>query len=93
MTPFLSHPAFYNRVIRLSADEQQDPRAVLQEFLSECPLAECRQLLWQMVETALQADYTLYDKAAERHRLLWFYRWVEKVLEAGWLLTSPPGQQ
>lgn len=89
MTPFQSHPAFYNRAIRLSAEEQQDPRGVLQEFLSECPLAECRQLLWQMTETALQADHTLYDEAAERHRLLWFYQQVEKALEAGWLLAHP----
>lgn len=88
MTPFQNHPAFYNQPIRLAPEEQQDPRTVLQEFLSECPLAECRQLLWQMVEIALQADHTLYDGAEERHRLLWFYQQVEKVLEAGWLLST-----
>jgi len=49
MTPFQNHPAFYNQPIRLNAAEQQAPRTVLQEFLSECPLADRRQLLWQMV--------------------------------------------
>jgi len=89
MTPFTLHPEFYDRPIRLDATEQKYPLTVLREFFDECPLGQVRQTLWQMVETALQADHTLYDKAPDRHHLLWFYRSAEAVLEAGWLLSRP----
>jgi hypothetical protein len=88
MNHFQDYPAFYNQPIRLSAEEKAKPLEVLREFFEICHLSEPRQLLWNMVETALKADYTLYDQAEERSRLLWFYRELEMVLEAGLLLSQ-----
>lgn len=87
MNPFQSHPDFYNRPIRLSPEETE-PLEVLQSFFQNCPLAEVRRILWQMVETSLVVPYSVFDEAGHRQTLLWFYRELETVLEAGWLLCE-----
>lgn len=88
MNHFTHHPAFYNQPIRLSAEEQAQPLAVIKEFFEVCPLSQGRQLLWHMAENALRADYTLYDSAKERSQLLWFYRELERTMEACVVLAN-----
>lgn len=88
MTPFETHPAFYNRPIRLSAEEKAAPLEVLQDFFQTCPLATLRRLLWQTVEAALALPHSVYDEATERQHLLWLYRELETALEAAALLCE-----
>jgi len=87
MTPFTLHPAFYNQPIPLTSDEKAAPREVLLDFFQNCPFSEIRRLLWQSVEAALALPHSAFDEAAERQSLLWFYRSVEEVLEAAYLLS------
>lgn len=86
MTPFILHPGFYNQPIRLTQNEKAAPHEVLQDFFQNCSLSEMRRLLWLSVEAALVRPHSTFDDAAERQSLLWFYRSVEEVLEATWLL-------
>lgn len=88
MTPFETHPAFYNRPIRLSTEETATPLQVLQDFFQNCPLGETRRLLWQVVEAALALPDSAFDDASERRTLLWLYRELERVLEAALLLSE-----
>jgi len=41
-----------------------------------------------MVETSLALPHSVFDEAGERRWLLWFYRELEKKLEAGWLFDQ-----
>ena len=84
---FTAH-ALFNQPIRLSAEEQARPLEVLREFFQNCHLGEVRQTLWQAVENALCANYTIYDTSDQRSHLLWFYRELERTLEAGLLLCK-----
>lgn len=88
MEPFSLHPAFYNRPIRLGAEETTDPQQVLQDFFQTCPLAEIRRVLAQTIEAALSLPYSPFDAAGERQSLLWLHRHIEEVLEAAWLLSA-----
>lgn len=88
MNLFQSHPDFYNQLIRLSEEEKAEPHEVLHNFFQNCPFAVIRQTLWSMVETSLAVPYSVYDNAGERQTLLWFYRELETVLEAAFLLSK-----
>jgi len=88
MTPLETQPAFHNQLIRLTEEEKANPLEVLHEFFETRSLQEARETLWEMVETALIADHTRYDKAEHRHHLLWFYRALETLVEAGYCLVS-----
>jgi hypothetical protein len=87
MSHFQSHPDFYNHPIRLGKEQKTAPLEILRDFFDNCPLSTLRQTLWNMVETSLAVPYSVYDTAGERQYLLWFYRELETVLEAGWLLS------
>lgn len=88
MNHFQSHPDFYNHPIRLSEEDKAGPLEILQDFFQNCPLSDVRQLLWHMVETSLAVPDCVFDSASERQTLLWFYRELETVLEAGWVLCE-----
>lgn len=88
MNYFQTHPAFYNEPIRLSEEEKGEPLETLRSFFENCPLSQIRQLLWHMVETSLAVPYSVFDHATERQTLLWFYRELERALEAGLLLCQ-----
>jgi len=93
MNHFQSHPVLFNQLIRLSEEQKAAPLETLRDFYDNCPLSQQRQLLWRLVETALAVPYSVFDNAAERQTLLWFYREFETVLEAGWLLCQKDRNQ
>jgi hypothetical protein len=41
-----------------------------------------------MLETSLTVRYSIYDDARERSHLFWFYRELETMIEASYLLCS-----
>lgn len=88
MIPFSLHPHFYDRPIRLSAEEQADPRAVLRDFFTLNRLHELRAMLWQWMQAGLSAPDTAFDSALERQNLLGMYEDLERVLEAAFLLSQ-----
>jgi hypothetical protein len=87
MTPFELHPRFYNQPIRLSKEEQAEPLEILQDFFQTTPFPDIRRLLWQLVETSLCVPHSVWDDASDRQTLLWFYRELERSLEAARLLA------
>lgn len=91
MNPYPQHPDFYNQPIRLSAAQQAAPLETLREFFDACPLSDVRDTLWNVVELSLARPHSVYDEATHRQTLLWFYRQLEMVLEAGWLLCREQG--
>lgn len=88
MIPFSLHPDFYDRPIRLSAEEQTDLIPLLQGFFFCFPLSELRTTLWQMLQASLSAPDTVFDDALERQNLLGLYEELERALEAAFLLSQ-----
>lgn len=90
MNHFEQHSSFYNSIIRLSEEEKANPLEVFQRFFRICDLPNARKTLLDMYENALTVDCTIFDQGQERHHLLWFYRSLESMLEAGQLLCQQP---
>lgn len=88
MNHFQHHPDFYNRPIHLSLEEQANPLEILQDFFFCNPLADVRELLWNMVANSLCVPDSVFDDAGQRQSLMALYRDIERVLEAALLLSG-----
>jgi hypothetical protein len=88
MSQFDNHPEFYDQPIRLSEEQKMEPFSVLQVFFQNCHLHEVRKMLWKMLECSLTIRYSVYDEAADRSQLLWFYREIETMAEAAFVLCQ-----
>jgi hypothetical protein len=88
MSPFQNNPEFYDRPIRLTEQQKEQPLEVIRSFFQNCHLHELRRVLWKMLETSLTVRNSVYDDATERSQLLWFYRELETMLEASFLLCE-----
>lgn len=88
MNQFQNHPDFYDKPIRLSEEQNAQPLGVLRQFFQNCHLHEIRKTLWKMLETSLTVRYSIFDDAAERSHLFWFYRELETMIEASFLLCD-----
>ena len=88
MNQFQNHPEFYDHPIRLTVEQQAKPLEVLRDFFQNCHLHEVRKTIWKMLETSLTIRNSVYDDAAERSHLFWFYRELETMIEASLLLCE-----
>ena len=88
-----NHRVPCNQPGRLSGEDKANLLSIIHDFFENRTLYEIKKTLWEMVETALIADYTRYDKADQRHHLLWFYRELETMVEASQLLYQKDVQK
>jgi hypothetical protein len=88
MNPFISHPDFYNQPIHLDRGEKNSPVEVMEDFFDSYCLYEVRQVLWDMVQTAVTTDNYLFSDFDRRDFLFLFYEKLEKLLEASFLLAG-----
>lgn len=72
----------------LTEEEKEEPLGVILSFLRTWKLSSLRQILWDMLECALIADDINCNDANQRKHMLWFYRSLESVLEAGWIIVD-----
>lgn len=95
MTHFTLHPQFYNRPIRLSEEEQDDPQDVLHGFFINNPLSAIRETLWKMMEACIGTpDELAFETPENRENLLLFYDELEQALEAALLVNEQwPGRK
>ncbi len=86
MHHFRQHIDFYNQPIRLTEEQQQKPTLVIREFFKNLHLVEVRQKLWDWLETAIAAEYGLFEEATDRSGLIQFYSQLEELVEAAYLI-------
>lgn len=88
MSHFFDHKEFYNKPIFLAPEEVASPVLVFEDFFSDYNLCETRDLISQIKETCLTADYGPFRDADNRSRLLVDLKRIEKIMEASYLLCQ-----
>jgi hypothetical protein len=83
-----NHSEQSNRPLKLSPEQVEKPISVLRNFFQDAHLPEIRETLWKLVESVLSAKNAGFDEAEERSHLLWFYRELEIMIEAAFLLCE-----
>jgi len=87
----MNHPENHpdnDRPIKLTPEQIEKPISVLRNFFQDSHLPEIRTMLWKIVERLLAIKNAGFDEAEERSHLLWFYRELEIMIEAAFVLCE-----
>ncbi|HEX9503230.1 MAG TPA: hypothetical protein VF974_02810 [Patescibacteria group bacterium] len=77
-----------NLLIRLSAEQISHPYGVLEDLCSAFRLGQLRDTLTEMMETCLTGESEAFQKAEKRADILYICKFIEKALEAIFLIMS-----
>lgn len=77
-----------HRIMRLTYEEQQDPKEIIRCFFECYHLKDLRELLWDWLLTALGSDNGNYPRGIDRSNLIFLYENLEKLVEAVYLQHS-----
>lgn len=78
---------FYNKPVRLSKKQRKHPAVVIRDFYTWYHLDDLRHLLWEWMEVAVTTDCEQFESARDRSNLLFFYRNLELMAEAAYMLV------
>lgn len=81
---------WYNRPYHLTPEELKNPYLVIEEFFNCYHLDDLRHLLWDWLHAAMSAENSTYDDHTDRSDLLFFYRKIEMLAEAVFVLRGKP---
>ncbi len=84
---------WYNQPIRLSEKQMKDPGRILEEFFTWYHLDDIRQILWEWMQVAMVTDNDVFESGRDRNNLLFFYRNIEILVEAAYLLRKQKKQE
>jgi hypothetical protein len=88
MSHFHQHQEFYDKPIRLSAEEKNDPLKVIDEFFTDYNLSEIREINHDVDRVCLSSDTPPFQDPEERDLLISYRESEEKVLEAASILLE-----
>lgn len=74
-----------NAIMRLTQEQQSDPKEVIDEFFTNYHLADVRELLWNWLTAGLTNDNHFRD-GRSRSNLIFLYEQMEAFTEATFLL-------
>ena len=75
-----------NQLLRLTPDQQVDPKKVLAEFFATYHLKDVRELMWEWLCSGLSHGGTWFPEGIDRSNLIFLYENLEKLAEASYLL-------
>jgi hypothetical protein len=78
----------FNLPLQLSAENKADPQRVFADFFGDYNLSECREWIWNVVETCLTSSNPSFADPDKRGDLLLFRKRMEAVLEAAFILAK-----
>ncbi len=73
---------------KLNSEERENPKQVIDEFFSYAHLPQVRELLWELLKTAITGSYCHNLTRQEREGIIYFYEQLEKLIEAAHLFHS-----
>lgn len=80
--PLQDYPSWELQPRKLTSYEREDPISVIHDFFAYAHLPEARELLWELLKTTVTGSYCKQLSQRERANMLYFYEWLEKLLEA-----------
>lgn len=80
--------AAQNAPYLLSKEQLDDPQSVIAEFFQNRHLAEHRETLWQILSAAITSDYADTYDSREIGGWVIYFRLLEEMIEAAWLIDK-----
>jgi hypothetical protein len=86
MKTYNNHPQWYNKPIRLSEEQTNNPTPVFDEFFQCYHLNEVRQTMWRWLVTVVSSAGSVSNDPHERNNDLYFYEQIEMLVEGVWVI-------
>ncbi|MFT3749376.1 MAG: hypothetical protein QM768_13705 [Agriterribacter sp.] len=75
-------------VFQLPGSRDNSPEEIIRDFVIENHLHEIKEDLWSLIETALITNNTRFSKSYQRDNILFFYKQLEKLIEAVYAINA-----
>lgn len=82
------HPDWYNQPLRLTEDERQNPRLVIETFFESYHLQEVREILWKWMVEIVSSSRSISQEGKQRNDHIYFYEQMEALVEAAFLINQ-----
>ena len=82
------HPDWHNQPLRLSEEERQNPRLVIEQFFESYHLQEIRELLWNWMVEVVSSSRSIAQDGKQRNDHIYFYEKLENLVEAAFVLNQ-----
>jgi len=82
------HPDWYNQPLRLTEEERQNPRLVIETFFESYHLQEVREILWKWMVEIVSSSRSISQEGKQRNDHIYFYEKMEALVEAAFLINQ-----
>jgi hypothetical protein len=87
------HPQWYNQPLRLTEEERQNPKMVVEDFFECYHLNDVREILWKWTVAIVSSPGNISSEPLERSNHIYFYEKMEALVEASFLLLNQINEQ
>lgn len=82
------HPEWHNQPLRLSEEERENPRLVIEHFFESYHLQEVREILWNWMVEIVSSSRSIAQEGRQRNDHIYFYEKIEQLVEATFLINQ-----
>lgn len=87
------HPQWYNQPLRLTEEERQNPKMVVEDFFECYHLNDVREILWKWTVAIVSSPGNISSEPLERSNHIYFYEKMEALVEATYMLLNQINEQ
>lgn len=91
MKTYNSHPYYYNQPLRLTQEQTNYPKLILDDFFECYHLNEVREIMWQWLTEVVSSPRSHSNDPHERNNYMFFYEKIEALVEAAWIMNRSSG--
>jgi hypothetical protein len=82
------HPEWHHQPLRLSEEEREDPRLVIEQFFECYHLQEVREILWNWMVEIVSSSRSIAQEGRQRNDHIYFYEKIETLVEAAFMINQ-----
>ena len=87
------HPQWHNQPLRLTEEECQNPKMVIEDFFECYHLNDIREILWKWTVEVVSSPGSISSEPLERSNHLYLYEKLEALVEASYIILKQLNEQ
>lgn len=87
------HPQWHNQPLRLTEEERQNPKMVIEDFFECYHLNDVREIMWNWTVAIVSSPGNISSEPLERSNHLYFYEKMEALVEASYIILKQLNEQ
>jgi hypothetical protein len=88
-----NNPSWHSQPLRLTPEQTQTPKLVLDDFFQCYQLQDIREIMWQWLTAAVSSPGSHANDHHEHNNYMFFYEKMESLIEAAWVMRRINNQE